>query len=51
VEGIGGMILAGKKTEVLGEKSVPLPVCLPQILRGLAKRWFLHYAFMLIVKF
>jgi hypothetical protein len=32
----GGMILTGE-TEELGEKSVPLPVCPPQIPHGLTK--------------
>jgi hypothetical protein len=31
---IGGMILTGK-TEVLGEKAVPVPLCPPQISHGL----------------
>jgi hypothetical protein len=31
-----GAIILTQKTEVLGEKSVPVPPCLPQITHGLA---------------
>jgi hypothetical protein len=36
MESHGGMTLTGKKTEKVGEKRVPVPVCSPQIVRGLS---------------